>query len=65
MKEAKRKLVENNIIADLNLKHVDKQKLENHARYIIERNETTTLETAEWFYRETGIGTPCMDGMRY
>lgn len=63
--DAKLKLVKNNIIAKLGLTYVQDDKLEAYARRIIRRNETVTLEIADMFYQETGLESPCMDGMRY
>lgn len=65
METTKIQLVKNNIIAKLGLKFFCNKRLEEQAHRVIEMNETTTLENADWLFEITGIGTPCMDGMRY
>lgn len=66
METARIQLVKNNIIAKLGLLYyVDEQRLQDRARRVIEQNKVTTLETADRFFENTGIGTPCMDGMAY
>lgn len=65
MEETKKQLIKNNIIAKLGLTFFCDKQLEKQAHRVIKMNETTTLETANWFYEETGIEAPCMDGMRY
>lgn len=65
METARIQLIKNNIIAKLGLTFFRDKQLEKQAHRVIKMNETTTLETANWFYEETGIEAPCMDGMRY
>ena len=65
MEETKKQLIKNNIVSKLGLTFFCDKQLEEQAHRVIEMNETTTLETANWLYEETGIDAPCMDGMRY
>ena len=65
METARMQLIKNNLIAKLGLTFSHNAKLEKQAHRVIEMNETTTLETADWFFEATGIEAPCMDGMRY